>query len=118
MFEMTKAFFETRKDGIPAPNISGQLCSYLEGVLDLRVVLVEGACEGRVMITVEYLSLETLESLWEDHSSGHLKAVVEEWLVTDDIQRSLDVKFVNLKTTILKGADEIECKSSLLDITG
>ena len=118
MFEMTKAFFETREDGIPAPNIPGQLCSYLEGVLDLPVVLVEGTCEGRVMITVEYRSLETLERLWEDHCSGHLKAVVGEWLVTDDILRSLDVQFLKLKTTILKGADEIECKSSLMDITG
>lgn len=118
MFEMTKAFFETREDGAPVQIIPGQLCSYLEGVLDLLVVPVVGAREGTVMIMVEYRSLEILERLWEDHSSGHLNAVVEKWLVTDDIRRSLDVESVKMKTTILKAADKIECKSSLMDITG
>ena len=109
MFEIT--FFETWEDGVPVQNIPGQLCSYmyLEGVLDLVVVLVVGAREGRVMIMVEYRSLEILERLWENHSSGRLKAVVEEWLVTDDIRRSLAVECVKLKTAILKGADKIEC---------
>lgn len=118
MFEMTKAFFETREDGVPVQIIPGQLCSYLEGVLDLLVAPAIGARESRVMIMVEYRSLEILERLWEDHSSGHLEANVEKWIVTDDIQRKLDVKCVKLKTTILKGADKIECKSSLMDITG
>ena len=118
MFEMIKTFFETTEDGVPVQNIPGQLCSYLEGVLDLVVVSVVGAREERVMITVKYRSLEILERLWEDHSSGHLKAVVEKWLVTDDIRRSLDVECMKLKTAILKGADKIECKSSLMDITG
>lgn len=114
MFEMTKKFFETRADGVPVENIPRQLCSYLEGILDLPVV---AAREGSLIITVECRTLEILERLWEDYCSGHLNAVVEECLVTDDIQRRFDVEFVKLKTTILED-DYVKCKLSLVDITG
>ena len=118
MFEMTKTFFEPMANGVPVENVLRQLCSYLEGVLDLLVAPTVRAREGSLMITVEYRSLEILERLWEDCSSGHLNAVVEKWLVTDDIRKRLDIEFVKLKTTIFKGANHIKCKSSLMDITG
>jgi len=115
---MTKTFFNTMADGVPVENVPRRLCSYLEGVLDLQVSSIVRGREGSLKITVEYRSLETLECLWKDCSSGHLKAVAEKSLVTNDIRRRLGVEFVKLKATILKGADNIECKSSLMGITG
>ena len=114
MCEMTKKFFEKRADGVPVENIPHQLCSYLEGVLDLPIV---ATCEGSLIITVECCTLEILERLWEDYCSGHLNVVVEECLVTDDIRRRFDVEFVKLKTTIMED-DYVQCKLSLMDITG
>jgi len=114
---MTKTFLNTMADGVPVENVPGRLCSYLEAVLDLLVSTIVRARKGGLMITVEYRSLEILERLWEDCSSGHLKAVAEKWLVTDDIRRRLGVEFVKLKVSI-NGANNIKCKSSLMDITG
>ena len=114
MTEMTKTFWETRADKIPVDDIPHDLCNYLQGVLDLTKVM---AHEGSLIITVECRSLEILERLWEDYCSGHLNIVVEECLVTDDIQRRFNVEFVALKTFILED-DYLACKLSLTDITG
>ncbi|KAL9956542.1 hypothetical protein ACROYT_G038030 [Oculina patagonica] len=113
MSEMTKKFFETRADKIPAKDIPHCLCNYLEGVLDLPIAT---AHEGSLIITVECRTLEILEHLWEDYSSGHLNVVVEECLVTDDIRRRFEVEFVKLKTTISKD-EYLTCKLSLMNLT-
>lgn len=114
MSEMTKKFFETRADKIPVKDIPHHLCNYLEGILDLSIRTVH---EGSLIITVECPTLEILERLWEDYFSGHLNAVVEECLVTDDIRRRFHVEFVRLKTTILE-EEYLMCKLSLMSLIG
>ena len=78
----------------------------------MRQLKVKGAVEGSLRITVECPTLEILEGLWEDYCSGHLNAVAEEYLLTDDIKRRFHVESVKLKTRILE-EDYLVCKHFL-----
>ena len=111
MKEMTNYFIKTHADGVPVENYSLCLHHYLNGVLD---VIVRGAIEGSLLITVECSTLDILERLWEDYCCGHLNAVAEERLLTEDIKKRFDVKSVKLETTILEN-DYLACKLFLLD---
>ncbi|KAL9976673.1 hypothetical protein ACROYT_G013999 [Oculina patagonica] len=112
MTEMTKHFLRTRAADVPVDNYPLCLDYYLKGVLDL---IIREAIEGSLRITVECSALEILERLWEDYSSGHFNAVVEECLLTDDIKKRFDVKSVKLETTILE-EDYLACKLFLMGI--
>ena len=110
MSEMCKHFFENMANNIPSQDIPHSLERYLQSRLEVEV---KAATEGSLRITVECRTLEILERLWEDYSSGHLNAVAENCLLTDDIKRRYNVLSVNLKTTILE-EDYLACKRSLL----
>ncbi|KAJ7360207.1 hypothetical protein OS493_016832 [Desmophyllum pertusum] len=94
---------------IPSENYILCFQCYLQGILDVRVV---DAREGCLRITVECSTLEILERLWEDYSSGHLNTVAKECLLTDDIKRRFDVESIKLETTILE-EDYVVCKRFL-----
>ena len=55
---------------------------------------------GSLLITVECSSLQTLEGLWKDYTSGHLNKVAQETLVTDAVLDKLGLTGVKLKTFI------------------
>jgi len=55
---------------------------------------------GSLLITVECSSLQILEGLWEDYSSGHLNAIAQEILVTAEVLEKLGLDDVRLKTFI------------------
>lgn len=109
MKEMAMQFFDTMAAGIPNEEKPKCLYYYLEGVRHLKV---KQAFEGSLRITVECPTLEILDQLWEDYSSGNLNAVVEEYLLTDDIKRRFHVESVRLNTTILD-EDYLACKQFL-----
>ena len=67
----------------------------------MRQVLLVGAQTGSLIITVECNSLEILEGLWNDYSTGHLNEVAEKFLVTDNILKEFGLSEVKLITTIL-----------------
>ena len=113
MIEMTKCFVETHAAHTPPENYLLCLNYYLKGIMDL---IVRDASEGSLQITVECSTLKILENLWEDYRSGHLNAVAEECLLTDDIKRRFDVESVKLETTILK-EDYLACKLFLTGIS-
>ena len=111
MKEMTNYFIKTHADRVPVENYSLCLHHYLNGVL---YVIVREAIEGSLHITVECNTLDILERLWEDYCCGHLNAVAEERLLTEDIKKRFDVKSVKLETTILEN-DYLACKLFLMD---
>ena len=63
-------------------------------------VLITGVDTGSLLITVKCDSLEILERLWEDYSSGHLGEVVQRCFVTEEILIELSLAELNLQTTI------------------
>jgi len=83
----------------------------------LRVKLEVGVANynlGSLLITVTCSSLQILEGLWKDYSSGHLNEVAEERLVTAQVLQKLGLDKVKLKTTITE--DEYrKCKMFFLD---
>ena len=113
MCEMTKCFLERHAAQIPSENYSQCLDYYLKGVLDL---IIREAGEGSLRIIVECRTLEILERLWEDYSTGHLNAVAEECLLRDDIKKKYDVESIKLETTILR-EDYLACKLTLTGIS-
>nr|XP_058946237.1 uncharacterized protein LOC131774239 [Pocillopora verrucosa] len=112
MCEMTKHFIEIHAAQIPSKKFSQSLCYYLQGVHDL---MIREAGEGSLRIVVECKTLEILEHLWDDYSSGHLNEVAEERLLTDEIKKKYDVESIELETTITM-EDYLACKLSLRDL--
>ncbi|XP_073237499.1 uncharacterized protein [Porites lutea] len=69
---------------------------------------------GSLIITVQCLTLKSLESLWNDYCSGYLNDIVERFLVTDEIKRKLGMDNVRLKTTI-EEEKYLICKKAFLE---
>ena len=65
-------------------------------------VIITGVRVGSLLITVKCDSLEILEELWQDYSSGHLGEVVQRCFVTEEILMELNLTELKLKTTILE----------------
>ena len=70
---------------------------YMEKV---RQVIVVDQKPGSLKIILECTSLEILDELWEDYSTGNLGKVVQAFLVTEDILKELRLTEVKLTTTI------------------
>lgn len=87
-----------------------RLLKYLKD--DLRVGVVSDT-EGSLLIKVACSSLEILEGLWEDYSSGHLNEVIEQTLVTSDLLEKFGLSELKLKTTI-KEEEYKKCKEFFL----
>lgn len=90
------------------------LHTYLVGKLQLMHISEEGSS---IKINVTCRSLEILERLWNDYCSGHLSAVAQECLITEQVKEELSMETIKLKTTILK-EDYLACRSSLRKISG
>ncbi len=73
---------------------------FLKYLKDRRGLGVESYNLGSLLITVRCSSLQILEGLWEDYSSGHLNAVAEEKLVTAQVLDELELDELKLKTTV------------------
>ena len=99
-------------------------CSFLTDTLNLKL---ENIKPGSLILTVHCRTLEILERLWEDYSSGHLDTVVERCFLTDKTatmtkdeggERSEDdADTVGLETIILK-EDYLRCKTFLTELSG
>ena len=63
-------------------------------------VNITGVTMGSLVITVRCNSLQILETLWDDYSSGHLRQVVQRCFVTKEILTELNLAALKLKTTI------------------
>ena len=113
MCEMTKYFVERHAAQIPSEKYNQSLSYYLQGVHDL---IIREVGEGSLRIVVECRTLEILERLWDDYSSGHLNEVAEERLLTDEIKKKYEVESIELETTITM-EDYLACRLSLTGIS-
>ena len=74
---------------------------FREHLKEMKVIIV-GATDGSLVITVRCDSLMILEEFWTDYSSGHLGEVVQNCFVTEKILKELNLAELRLKTTIDK----------------
>ena len=65
-------------------------------------VIITGVSIRSLVMTVKCVSLQILEDLWEDYSSGHLGEVVQKCFVTEEILKELNLAELKLKTTMVE----------------
>ena len=81
---------------------------FLAHMQQMRVTITDVGI-GSLLITVKCDSLEILETLWEDYSSGHLGEVVQRCFVTEEILRELSLAELKLQTTVTE-EEYMACK--------
>ena len=74
-----------------------EFVDYIERVHNALIVDVT---TGSLIVMVECSSLEILEGLWEDYSTGYLNEMAQKFLVTEELLRTFGLAKVNLTTTI------------------
>ena len=95
------------------PSKPEELNGYLQYLKDVRQVLFVDAQTGSLIITVECNSLEILEGLWKDYSSGHLNEMAQKFLVTENILEEFGLTEVKL-TTAIQLKEYKTCREQLL----
>ena len=73
--------------------------TFKEYLREMRVIIT-GVSEGSLVITVMCESLQSLEKLWTDYSSGRLGEMVQNCFVTEKILKEHNLTELKLKTTI------------------
>ena len=63
-------------------------------------VIITGVSVGSLVITVKCESLQSLEKLWTDYSSGRLGEMVQNCFVTEKILKEHNLTELKLKTTM------------------
>ena len=90
------------------------LIEFLEKGYDLSQVALD---VGSLIISLKCKMLKGLDQLWKDYLSGHLNKVAERYLVTDDMKTKLNLRKINLKTTI-EEQNYLNCRKVLLESSG
>ena len=99
---------------LPVDRSVARLTEFLKKAYEVAVMMVKS---GSLIITVQCLTLESLESLWNDYCFGDLNDIVERFLVTDELKRKLGMDNVRLKTTI-EEENYLICKNAFIENSG
>ena len=87
---------------------------FLEKAYDVTLVALN---KGSLIISLKCKTLKGLDQLWNDCLSGHLNKVAERYLVTDEIKTNLNLRKINLKTTI-EVENYLNCRKVLSESSG
>lgn len=90
---------------------------FLRYMKNERKVSVVNIKEGSIIFTLECRSLQSLDELWEDFSTGQLTEVAQVHLVTEDILKQFSLSSLNL-TANIKEEDYRDCRQRLAAIEG
>ncbi len=107
--KLEKCINKAARSGLDTDQNLKDYCQYLASTLKIKL---RNKKEGSLKLTVHCRTLEILERLWEDYCSGHLEAVAEECLVTDEVKKETGVDTTWLETTISE-EDYLRCKKFL-----
>ena len=99
------------------PSKPDELNGFLQYLKEVREVLIVDTQSGSLIITVQCVSVQILDDLWEDYSTGHLNQMAQKFLVTEEILKELSVIAVTLTTTILR-EEYNACREYLLKHPG
>ena len=72
---------------------------------------------GSLIITLNCKTLKGLDQLWKDYLSGHLNKVAERYLVSNRMKKKLNLRKINLKTTIDE-KNYFNCRKVLMESSG
>ncbi|XP_067020794.1 uncharacterized protein [Acropora muricata] len=107
-------FMETRNySKVKVPGMSAFL-EFLEALYNASLVALN---LGSLVIILDCKTLRGLDKLWYDFLCGHLDKVAERYLVTDGIKKKLNLRTINLKTTIAE-ENYLKSKKVLMECSG
>ena len=89
-----------------------KLTGFLRYLKKERKVSVVDIREGSIIFKLECKSLQILDELWEDYSTGHLTEVAQMNLVTEDILKRFGLSSLKL-TSNIKEEDYRDCRQRL-----
>ena len=87
---------------------------FLEKAYDVTGVALN---KGSLIISLNCKMLKGLDQLGNDYLFGHLNKVTERYLLTDEIKTNLNLRKINLKTTI-EVENYLNCRKVLLESSG
>ena len=99
------------------PSTPEEFNGFVEYIERARKALILDVTSGSLIVMVECSSLEILEGLWEDYSTGYLSEMAQKFLATDEILKAFGLAEVKLTTTI-KEEEYGTCHKLLSEITG
>ena len=99
------------------PSIPEESNGFVQYIERGRKALILHVTSGSLIVMVECSSLEILEGLWEDYSTGYLGEMAQKFLATEEILKAFELAEVKLTTTI-KEDEYRACHKLLSKITG
>ena len=99
------------------PSTPEEFNGFVEYIERVRNALIVDVTSGSLIVMVECSSLEILEGLWEDYSTGYLNEMAQKFLVTEELLRTFGLAKVKLTTTI-KEEQYRACHKLLSKIAG
>lgn len=99
------------------PSTLEEFNGFVEYIERVRNALILDVKSGSLIVMVECSSLEILEGLWEDYSTGYLNKMAQRFLVTEELLRAFGLDEVKLTTTI-KEEQYRACHKLLSKIAG
>ena len=82
------------------PSTPEEFKEFIQYMEQVRKVVIVDVNTGSLEVIVQCSSLEVLEELWEDYSTGHLNEMAQKLLVTGSILKAFGLAEVKLTTTI------------------
>ena len=92
----------------------GAFLEYLELTYDVSCVTFN---LGSLIISLDCKTFKGLDKLWNDYLSGHLNKVAKKHLVTYEMMKKLNLRKINLKTTIDE-ENYLNCRKVLMESSG
>ena len=99
------------------PSTLEEFNGFVEYIERVRNALIVDVTSGSLIVMVECSSLEILERLWEDYSTGYLNEMAQEFLVTEEVLKAFGLAKVKLTTTI-KEEEYRACHKLLSKVAG
>lgn len=94
------------------PSSQDQLNEFVDYMERVRKVFIVDVKKGSLIFTLGCGSVQILDELWEDYSTGHLNEVAQSCLVTKDILEEFGLSSLKL-TSNIKEEDYRACRQRL-----
>lgn len=112
MNDIAKRYLQTEN-----PSNREELDKFVAYMEKVRQVIVVDVSTGSLIFTLGCGSVQILDELWEDYSTGHLNEVAQLYLVTNDILKEFGLSSLKL-TSSIKEEDYTVCRQRLVTSEG
>ena len=82
------------------PSTPEEFNEFIQYMKEVRKVIIVNVRSGSLILILECSSLQILDELWEDYSTGHLCEMAQKYLVTEEILKEFGLDEVKLTITI------------------